>query len=126
SYNPIPYFVKKTYKDSYYGNAIDFAGGGYGIATISKSKIMEKSTIKLVTTATAKKYIDEFARIYKAYDPTKPDTVNLMNGMSEKGGISTKGAMEPRVYTRTVIKKDGKKIAFYNTHLNFENKEIRQ
>ena len=125
-YNPLPDFKKIPYKYDYYGNAIDFARGGYGIATISSSELSDKTTTKLVTTEQAKLYNKEFEDVYKAYDPTKPETVKAMDGMWEDDGIANKGAMEPRVYTRVVFKKDGKEIAFYNTHMSYETKEIRK
>lgn len=125
-YNPLPTFKKAPYDSVYYGNAINFAGGGYGIATVSSLPLVDKTTNKLVITNAAKQYANTFAAIYTAYDPTKPESVKAMNAMSEKGGISTKGAMEPRVYTRVVFEKNGKKVAFYNTHLSYETQAIRQ
>lgn len=42
-----------------------------------------------------------------------------MNAVSEKGPV------EPRYYQRVVFEKNGKKIAFYNTHLSYEDMELR-
>lgn len=126
TYNPLPDFKKAPYKHDYYGNAIDFAGGGYGIATVSALALSDETTTKLAETEQAQKFSKEFETVYKAYDPTKEDTVKAMDAMWDDEGIANKGAMEPRVYTRVVFKKDGKEIAFYNTHMSYETKEIRK
>lgn len=45
----------------------------------------------------------------------------------ETSGASYKAAIgENRVWQRSLIEKDGKQIAFYNTHLSYENTEIRK
>lgn len=126
NYNPIPFFTKKNYKYSYYGNAVDFAEGGYGIATISKYPLQDESTIKLVLNDISKQYGQQFETTYRNYNPTKKDTVDALDAMWEENGIATQGVMEPRIYTRVVISKDDQKIAFYNTHLSFESTEIRK
>lgn len=126
AYNPITSFVSKTYNYFYYGNAVDFAEGGYGIATISKLKLEDETTTKLSLNDISIKYAKQFEETYRKYNPTKKETAAALDAMWEKEGIATQGVMEPRVYTRVVITKDDQKIAFYNTHLSFETTEVRQ
>lgn len=125
SYNAIDSFINKYYKYFYYGNAVDFSHGGYGIATISKIPVKDESTHKLVLNKISNDYSKNFEDIYRAYEPLKKETVVALDGMWGKDGIATKGVMEPRVYTRVVIQQDGKEIAFYNSHLSFESKQVR-
>ena len=40
--------------------------------------------------------------------------------------VSAKNPIEPRLYQRVVIEKDGKEIAFYNTHLSYEDQKLRK
>ncbi|OUP49397.1 LamG-like jellyroll fold domain-containing protein [Lachnoclostridium sp. An181] len=48
--------------------------------------------------------------------------------LSEKSGdaLFSEGIDEPRAYSRAVITKDGKDIAFYSTHLTHEDQDVRQ
>lgn len=48
--------------------------------------------------------------------------------LTDKGGGSliSEGISEARAYSRAVITKDGKQIAFYCTHLTHEDKDVRQ
>lgn len=126
TYNPIPFFTKKNHQFSYYGNAVDFAEGGYGIATISKYRLTDESTTKLVLNDISKQYSQQFETTYRNYNPTKKDTTDALDAMWKTNGIATQGVMEPRIYTRVVISKNNQKIAFYNTHLSFESTDIRQ
>ncbi len=126
SYNPLPDFQQAPFGYVYYGNAIDFAGGGYGIATVSRTALSDESTTKLVSTPEAAQFADEFAQIYRNYDPTKPETVAALDAMGEPGGIAERGALEPRIFTRVVIEHDGRQVAFYNTHLSWESIDLRR
>ena len=125
NYNPLNKFVDSFYKYSYYGNAVKFANGGYGIATISHLPLKNEETIQLVLNDISKKYAVEFEEKYNNYNPTKPESVKAMDSMWEKDGIAKQGVMEPRVYTRVVVNKEGIDIAFYNTHLSFESRMDR-
>lgn len=125
-YNPIDQFVGNDYKYFYYGNAVNFSQGGYGIATISSLPLQDEETVNLVLNALSDKHRSEFERLYQEYNPTDKKTVNAMNAMWDKNGIVTQGVMEPRVYTRVVVEKEGQKIAFYNTHLSFESQAYRK
>ena len=40
--------------------------------------------------------------------------------------VSAKNPIEPRLYQRVVIWKRGKEIAFYNTHLSYEDQKLRK
>ncbi len=123
--NPIPEFVQEPYIDYYYGKAVDYAGGSYGIAVISKYKIKDGKTSKLYVGDSSGQASKIFEDIYRQYDPTKPETIEAMQDMLENG-ILGKDAIQPRIYTRLLIEKDGKEIAFYNTHLSYEDTEIRK
>ena len=48
--------------------------------------------------------------------------------LTDKGGgpLTSEGISEARAYSRALIEKDGKEIAFYCTHLTHENMEVRQ
>lgn len=123
--NPIPYFVKEPYVDFYYGKAVDFAKGSYGLAVISKIKLKDTSTTKLFVGDSSGEASKIFEDVYREYDPTKPKTVKAMEKMIDEG-ILGKPAIQPRVFTRVVIEKNEKEIAFYNTHLSYEDTEIRE
>lgn len=125
-YNPIPFFITQSYPYSYYGHAVDFSEGGYGIATISKYQLSSESSSKLILNEMTNQHSAQFEQNYRNYNPTKKETVEILDAMWDKDGIATLGVMEPRIYTRVVIIKNDKKIAFYNTHLSFESTEIRK
>ena len=98
-----------------------FSGGEYGIATVSKYEFKSKDATKLYSDLFAGKEIaQELADAYKDYDPDNKESEAKMDAVSAKNPI------EPRLYQRVVIEKDGKEIAFYNTHLSYEDQKLRK
>jgi hypothetical protein len=121
-YNTLTNFKDDYFKNVFYSNAIDFAGGGYGIATISSLSLDDTAKTKLYSSE-AGKHLDKLKKAYDKYNPDKKSTVKALDDLTAKYG---KKLVEPRVYQRSVIEKDGKKIAFYNTHLSYESTKIRK
>jgi hypothetical protein len=121
-YNTLTNFKDDYFKNIFYSNAIDFAGGGYGIATVSALPLKDSKTVKLYSSE-AGKHLQKLKKAYREYNPDKKSTVKNLDKLTAKYG---KKLVEPRVYQRSVIEKDGKKIAFYNTHLSYESTKIRQ
>jgi hypothetical protein len=121
-YNTLTNFKDDYFTDIFYSNAIDFAGGGYGIATISSLPLQDSTKTKLYSSE-AGKHLDKLRKDYKNYNPDQKSTVKKLDDLMAKYGTKI---VEPRVYQRSVIEKDGKKIAFYNTHLSYESTKIRQ
>ncbi|MEB7889828.1 endonuclease/exonuclease/phosphatase family protein [Hafnia alvei] len=121
-YNSLSKFTDDFYKYSYYGNALKFASGGYGIATVSSMPFKSEKSVHLVLNEISQKYISEFEKAHSEYDPTKPETMSALDAMWK----ARKGIMEPRIYTRVVIEKDGEEIAFYNTHLSVNPEDIKK
>lgn len=121
-YNTLTNFKDDYFKYIFYSNAIDFAGGGYGVATISSLPLDKSSTTKLYSSQ-AGEHLKQLRAAYDNYNPDKESTVKKLDNLTAKYG---KKLVEPRVYQRSVIEKDGKKIAFYNTHLSYESTKIRK
>lgn len=121
-YNTLANFKDNTYKYIFYGNAINFAGGGYGIATVSSLPFTSKTNHKLYSSEAGSKYIKKLRRTYNNYNADKPSSVKALDKLSAKYGTKL---VEPRVYQRVVVKKEGKEVAFYNTHLSYESAKIR-
>ena len=84
NYDMLEVFKGDVYGNIFFSKAIDYAGGEYGIGTVSKALLNDGSTVML-----------------------------------ESGGN------EQRVYQRNVVELNGHKVAFYNTHLSYENTELR-
>lgn len=121
-YNTLDNFKNDYFKYIFYSNAIDFAGGGYGIATVSSIPLRDSTKTKLYSSQ-AGKHLDKLKSAYNKFNPDKKSTVKALDDLMAKYGTKL---VEPRVYQRSVIEKDGQKIAFYNTHLSYESKKIRQ
>lgn len=120
-YNMAKKFAQDPYKYYYYTNAIGFQHGEYGIATVSKYKLKNSTETKLESDEyKGKELAQELADAYMNNDPNDQATVDALDAVSEKGPI------EPRYYQRSEIKKDGKTIAFYNTHLSYEDEALRK
>lgn len=105
-----------------FAKTVDFAGGEYGIATVSTMKPLGATEVHQLVGTSNEKAAADLLSAYKAYRGDEPATVKAFNDLSKKYG---KDYVEPRVYQRTMFEKDGKKIAFYNVHLSYENPEIR-
>lgn len=113
-------FTIDPYTDSYYTNAIAFQGGEYGIGIVSQYELLETSDIKLFSDGfKGEELALELAEAYKNYDPEDQASCDVLDAVSEKGPI------EPRCLQRVVFEKNGKKIAFYNTHLSWEDMSLR-
>ena len=113
--------TRRNHYDAFFSNAIAFSGGEYGIATVSKYEFKSKDATKLYSDLFAGKEIaQELADAYKDYDPDNKESEAKMDAVSAKNPI------EPRLYQRVVIEKDGKEIAFYNTHLSYEDQKLRK
>lgn len=120
-YDVVSKFKVDPYKDAFFSNAIAFSGGEYGIATVSKYEFKSKDATKLYSDLFAGKEIaQELADAYKDYDPDNKESEAKMDAVSAKNPI------ELRLYQRVVIEKDGKEIAFYNTHLSYEDQKLRK
>lgn len=120
-YNMAKKFAQDPYKSYYYTNAIGFQGGEYGIATVSKYKLKNSTETKLESDEfKGKELAQELAEAYMKNDPNDQATVDALDAVSEKGPI------EPRYFQRSEFKKDGKTIAFYSTHLSYEDESLRK
>lgn len=109
------------YKDVHFTNCIGFQGGEYGIATVSVYPIEDESEIKLYSDEFAGEDVArELAHAYEINDPNDPSTEEVMDEVSEKDPV------EPRYIQRSLIDVNGKDVAFYNTHLSYENMDLRQ
>lgn len=120
-YDVVEKFKVDPYVDAFFSNAIDFSGGEYGIATVSKYEFESEDVTKLYSDLFAGEELSkELVEAYRNFDPENEES-------SEKfDAVSAKNPVEPRLYQRVVIEKEGKKIAFYNTHLSWENRELRK
>lgn len=120
NYNMAETFASDPYTDYFYTNAIGFQGGEYGIATISKFEIKESDSTELFSAEfKGKELADELKEAYMNNNPEDQATVDALDAVSEKGPI------EPRCFQRVLIEKEGKQIAFYNTHLSWEDQSLR-
>lgn len=120
NYNMAEKFASDPYTDYFYTNAIGFQGGEYGIATISKFEIKDSSSTELVgTDFKGEELAEELKEAYMNNNPDDQATIDALDAVSEKGPI------EPRCFQRSLIEKDGKEIAFYNTHLSWEDMSLR-
>ncbi len=113
-------FQMEPYVASFFSNAIAFEGGEYGIACLSQYPFLEKETVKLYSDLfageeTAKKLAD----VYRSHIP------NDIVEEAKMDAIQVQNPVEPRVYQRVVFQKGEKRIAFYNTHLSFEDRQLR-
>ena len=84
NYDMLEGFKGDVYSNIFFSKAIDYAGGEYGIGTVSKSPLNDGSS-----------------------------------AMLESAGN------EQRIYQRSVVELAGHKVAFYNTHLSYEDTELR-
>ena len=99
-YNTLTNFKDDYFKNIFYSNAIDFAGGGYGIATVSALPLKDSKTVKLYSSE-AGKHLQKLKKAYREYNPDKKSTVKNLDKLTAK-------------------------YAFYNTHLSYESTKIRQ
>lgn len=121
NYDVADKFKGSIFKDAFFSNAIAYEGGEYGIATVSKYEFKSKDTVKLYSDLFAGEDVaKELEEAYRNYVPGDEEAEEKMSA------VSAKNPVEPRVYQRTVIEKEGKEIAFYNTHLSWENMELRK
>lgn len=122
NYDVVEKFTQGTpYKDVHYTNCIGFQGGEYGIATVSEFPIVEQSETKLYSDEFAGKDVaQELAHAYAINDPNDESTKAAMDA------VSAKDPVEPRYIQRTLIDVNGKQVAFYNTHLSYEDMDLRQ
>ena len=120
-YDVVEKFKVDPYTDAFFSNAIDFSGGQYGIATISKYEFKSKDVTKLYSDLFAGEDLaNELVEAYRNFDPKNEESSAKLDA------VSAKNPVEPRLYQRVVIEKEGKKIAFYNTHLSWEDKGLRK
>ena len=121
NYDVVEKFAQDPYQDGYYTNCIGFQGGEYGIATISQYELQETSETKLYSDLfKGEELANELKEAYMNNDPDDQASNDALDA------VSAKGPVEPRYYQRVVFAKDGKKIAFYNTHLSYEDMDLRK
>lgn len=120
-YDVVEKFKEEPYKDAYFSSAIPFSGGDYGIATVSQIPFKSQDTTRLYSDLFAGEEIaDELKAAYVDYDPDNEASEAAMDAVSAKNPI------EPRVFQRVVVDVNGKDVAFYNTHLSWENRSLRE
>lgn len=125
-YDPLTDFQQDPYTDSYFGLSIAKGDGQYGNAIISKYALSDTSVTQLYGVEEAPEDVQaQYFEIYENYDASSEEGAASMMLVWGEGGLVSQGAIEPRSYSRAVIEKDGKKIAFYTTHLSVESQEIR-
>ncbi|TDW16853.1 endonuclease/exonuclease/phosphatase family metal-dependent hydrolase [Breznakia blatticola] len=121
SYDVAEKFKNDVYTDVFYSNAIEFQGGEYGIATVSKHPFTSSDTMELFSGLfKGEELLAELKEAYKNFDPEIKETADALDAVDAKGPI------EPRVLQRSVISVNGKDVAFYNTHLSWEDIELRK
>lgn len=126
NYDPFTDFTKEPYKDSFFGQSIEFGGGGYGNGIVSKYPLKETKVVELYGMETAPATEQkQFYAIYENFNYKDKTSSDLLMDIWGEDGLVTKGALEPRSYSRSIFEKDKKKIAFYSTHLSVESFEVR-
>lgn len=122
-----PYDVAEKFSEDspyayvHFTNCIGFQGGEYGIATASVFPIEEETETKLYSDEFAGEDVAaELAHAYEINDPDDPATAEVMDE------VSAKNPVEPRYVQRSLIDVNGKKVAFFNTHLSYEDMDLRQ
>ena len=121
NYNMAESFASEPFTDYFYTNAIGFQGGEYGIATISRFELKETGSTELFSAEfKGKELADELKEAYLNNNPEDQATVDALDAVSEKGPI------EPRCFQRVLIEKEGRQIAFYNTHLSWEDQATEE
>ena len=113
-------FAKSNFVFSYYSEAIKFMNGSYGISTISSYPFENTSDAKLPTSIGK---VDEEKELLEILASLNYENTDLKRRRDE---LYAQGLVEPRVYQRVQIEKEGKQIAFYNVHLTFEDAKIRK
>lgn len=126
-YDPLEDFQIQPYVFSFFGNSVDFASGGYGNAIISKYQLTDESVVPLYSAEDAPSAIQtEFLEVYKSVNYKDQKSVDAFKSAWGPKGLVAQGAIEPRSYSRAVINKEGKNIAFYVTHLSVESVDVRK
>ncbi|KRN98006.1 hypothetical protein IV57_GL001350 [Companilactobacillus kimchiensis] len=120
-YNSLTNFVGDHFQYSYFGNTINFAGGQYGIATISTLPYRSES-VKHLYSNDSDKNNDKFIAACENYRFEDKSTIKDMEDLRSEYGMSL---VEPRIVTRILINKDGQEIAFYNTHISYASTKLR-
>lgn len=119
-YDVVEEFKVDPYKDAYFTSAIPFSGGDYGIAIVSQFPFKSKDSTQLYSDLFVGQEIsDELKAAYKDYDPENAESEAAMTA------VSAKNPVEPRVFQRVVVDVNGKEVAFYNTHLSWEDQSLR-
>ncbi|HBI6208350.1 TPA: endonuclease [Listeria monocytogenes] len=117
----------QPYKFSFFGKSVDFASGGYGNAIISNYQFADESIIPLYSAEDAPLAVQaEFLEVYKKVNYKDQKSVDAFKSAWGINGLVAQGAVEPRSYSRAVINKEGKSIAFYVTHLSVESVDVRK
>ncbi|MCD5261373.1 hypothetical protein N2D47_01465 [Enterococcus faecalis] len=126
-YDPLEDFQMQPYEFSFFGKSVDFASGGYGNAIISKYQLKDESVVPLYSAEEVPLVIQtEFLEVYKSVNYRDQESVDAFKSAWGADGLVAKGAIEPRSYSRVVINKEGKNIAFYVTHLSVESVDVRK
>lgn len=126
-YDPLEDFQMQPYEFSFFGKSVDFASGGYGNAIISKYQLKDESVVPLYSAEEVPLVIQtEFLEVYKSVNYRDQESVDAFKSAWGADGLVAKGAIEPRSYSRVVVNKEGKNIAFYVTHLSVESVDVRK
>ncbi len=104
-----------------FANAIDFAGGYYGIAVVSKQELSNDS-FKVFDGEKPLKQ-DVLRKLYYEYRASDEDAKKRLKDFKTDTPLIDR--LEPRVYQRVEFEWEGNKIAFYNAHLSYESKDLR-
>lgn len=125
-YDPLTDFQREDYVASYFGQSVKKGTGGYGNGIVSAYPIMESSVTELYGAKQApEELMNEFLEIYANLDPDDEKMMEQMMRVWGPDGLVTQGAIEPRSYSRALIEKEGRQIAFYSTHLSVESADVR-
>ena len=126
-YDPLNDFQKDIYVDSYFGQSIKKGTGGYGNGIVSAYPIIESGVTELYGAKQApEELMSELIEIYENLDSDDEKAMEQMMVVWGPDGLVSQGALEPRSYSRALIEKEGKQIAFYSTHLSVESVEVRK
>ncbi|MCX2455070.1 endonuclease/exonuclease/phosphatase family protein [Lacticaseibacillus nasuensis] len=121
-YDSLTLFREAGYLNTVFGEAMPYAGGGYGNAIVTDYPVIEKQTTVYDNGDYGREFRDELRRIYRDFDASNPDAVAARDDMFAKHWGK---AVEDRAYQRVVVEIEHTEVAFYNTHLSFEYDDLR-
>lgn len=122
-------FMKEPYKYGYFGKSMKKGAGEYGNAIVSSFELADTETMHLYSDdAAPKKYRDMVLDAYDNYKYGDAESDKRMDALWGTEGIiyQKDGGLEPRSVQKAELKVGDKTVSFYNSHLSFENNDVRK